>query len=73
MHSRDMLELAALVAGGVAFASREVAPLSALKGISPAKAAALTEALGVDTIGELASNRFVRAAKTIAQAVAPGP
>jgi hypothetical protein len=49
------------------------APLTALKGISPGKAAALTEALGVDTIGELAGNRFVRAAQTITQDAASGP
>jgi hypothetical protein len=41
------------------------APLQALKGISPAKAAALTQALGVHTVGELATSRYVQAAQTI--------
>ena len=45
-----------------------VAPLTALKGISPAKAVALTQALGARTIGELATNRYVQAAQTINQA-----
>jgi hypothetical protein len=44
------------------------APLSALKGISPTKADALTAALGVKTIGELAANKYLIAAQTIAQA-----
>ena len=44
------------------------APLTALKGISPTKAAALTQALGARTIGELATNRYVQAAQTINQA-----
>ena len=42
------------------------APLTALNGISPTKAAALTQALGVRTIGDLATNRYVAAAQTIA-------
>jgi len=41
------------------------APITALKGISPAKAAALTQALGVHSIADLASNRYVTAAQTI--------
>jgi hypothetical protein len=45
-----------------------VAPLTALKGISPAKTVALTQALGARTIGELATNRYVQAAQTINQA-----
>ena len=44
------------------------APLTALKGISPTKAAALTQALGARTIGELATNRYVQAAQTINEA-----
>jgi hypothetical protein len=44
------------------------APLTALKGISPTKAAALTQALGARTIGELAANRYLQAAQTITRA-----
>ena len=43
-------------------------PLSALKGISPAKATALKAALGATTIAELAGSPAVRAALTIAAA-----
>jgi hypothetical protein len=42
------------------------APLEALKGISPTKAAALTQALGVHTVGEFAANKYVQAAQAIA-------
>ncbi len=44
------------------------APLTALKGISPTRAAALTQALGVHTIAELADSKYVTAAQTIAAA-----
>ncbi len=41
------------------------APLSALKGLSAAKADALGKALGAKTIGELAVNKYLLAAQTI--------
>jgi hypothetical protein len=41
------------------------APLQALKGISPSRAAALTQALGVHTIAELADSKYIAAAQTI--------
>jgi len=44
------------------------APLDALKGLTPADAAALHHAIGITTIGDLATNRFVAAARTIQQA-----
>jgi hypothetical protein len=48
------------------------APLTALKGVSPTKAAALTQALGVQTIGDLATNKFVEAAQAISAAAGSG-
>lgn len=44
------------------------APLTALKGISPTKADALTKALGAKTIAELAANKYLLAAQTITHA-----
>jgi hypothetical protein len=41
------------------------APVEALQGISPAKAAALKEALGVVTIKDLGTNKYVRWAQSI--------
>lgn len=41
------------------------APVEALQGISPAKAAALKEALGVETIKDLGTNKYVRWAQAI--------
>jgi len=48
------------------------APLDALKGITPTRAAALTQALGVRTIGELATSKFVAAVEQIATAARNG-
>jgi hypothetical protein len=44
------------------------APLEALKGISPTRAAALTRALGVHTVAELAGSRYIAAAQAITAA-----
>ena len=44
------------------------APLAALKGLSPTKATALGQALDVTTIGDLAANKLIQAATTIAAA-----
>ena len=44
------------------------APLAALKGLSPTKATALSQGLGVTTIGDLAANKLIQAATTIAAA-----
>ena len=41
------------------------APVSALQGVSEADADALKTAFGIDTIGELAENKFVRWAQAI--------
>jgi predicted RecB family nuclease len=41
------------------------APISALRGVSPADARAMSQAFGVNTIGELAELRFVKWAKAI--------
>jgi hypothetical protein len=46
------------------------APISALRGVSPSDARALSQAFGVNTIGELADLRFVKwanAIKTLAE------
>ncbi|MGQ0847495.1 MAG: hypothetical protein ACT4QF_25540 [Sporichthyaceae bacterium] len=43
------------------------APVDALQGISPAKAAALKEALGVSTIRDLGTNKYVLWAQAIAK------
>lgn len=46
------------------------APISALRGVSPADARAMSKAFGVNTIGELADLRFVKwacAIKTLAE------
>jgi predicted RecB family nuclease len=46
------------------------APISALRGVSPADARALSQAFGINTIGELADLRFVKwanAIKTLAE------
>ena len=53
---------------GKTAAELAAAPLNALKGVSPAKAAALKQALGVSTIGDLAGDKYVHAAQTIAAA-----
>ena len=50
---------------GKAAADLVAAPLTALKGMSPTKAAAITKALGVRTVGEFANHPLVRAAETI--------
>jgi Phosphoesterase family len=44
------------------------APLDALKGLTATNASALKRAVGISTIGELASNKFVHAAQTITTA-----
>ena len=41
------------------------APVSALSGISEAEAEGLRQAFGIETIGDLADNAFVRAAVAI--------
>ncbi|MCW2753309.1 MAG: hypothetical protein JWQ32_720, partial [Marmoricola sp.] len=41
------------------------APLSALKGITPTKAAAIAQALGASTVAELATNPYVLAAQSV--------
>ena len=56
---------------GKTAAELAAAPLNALRGVSAAKAAALKQALGVSTIGDLADDRYVHAAQTIAAASAP--
>ena len=56
---------------GKTAAELAAAPLDALKGVSPAKAAALNQALGVTTIGDLAADKYVHAAQTIAAADTP--
>jgi len=53
---------------GKTAAELAAAPLAALKGLSPTKATALGQALGVTTIGELAANKLVQTATTIAAA-----
>ncbi|MDT5231518.1 MAG: hypothetical protein QOI39_2018, partial [Mycobacterium sp.] len=47
------------------------AGLDALKGLSTAKAALLTQALGVNTVAELANHKIIQAATTIAQQTHP--
>jgi hypothetical protein len=51
---------------GKEFAELIDAPVSALQGISDADAAALGGALGIKTIGDLASNKYVKWAQAIA-------
>jgi hypothetical protein len=46
------------------------APVAALAGVSEADAEALKKAFNVKTIGELASNKYVLAAQTIANLAA---
>jgi hypothetical protein len=48
------------------FAELVNAPVAALAGISDADAKALESALGIKTIGDLASNKYVRWAQAIA-------
>jgi hypothetical protein len=49
------------------------APVDTLSGVSAADAARLSEAFGIRTIGDLAGNRYVAAARAIAEAAAdPG-
>ena len=48
-------------------------PVSALKGVSPTAAAHLKDALGVSTIAELATNRYVQAALAITAAATDSP
>lgn len=43
------------------------APVSALAGVSEADAEALKKAFNIKTIGDLASNKYVRAATAIAE------
>jgi hypothetical protein len=43
------------------------APVAALQGISDAKAALLTEALGIKTIGDLGTNKYFLWAQAIAK------
>ncbi|MEA2687366.1 MAG: hypothetical protein QOE93_2561 [Actinomycetota bacterium] len=50
---------------GMSFADLAKAPVSALQGVSDADAAALKTAFGIDTIAELANNKFVRWAQAI--------
>ncbi|MBJ8345316.1 hypothetical protein [Antrihabitans sp. YC2-6] len=43
------------------------APVAALQGISDAKAALLTEALGVKTVGDLGTNKYFLWAQAVAK------
>lgn len=47
------------------FAELAKAPVSALQGVSDADAEALAKALGIKTIGDLATNKFVLWAQAI--------
>ena len=47
------------------FAELVKAPVAALQGVSDADGAALAKALGIKTIGDLATNKFVRWAQAI--------
>ena len=54
------------------FADRRIAelvnaPVSALAGVSDADAEALKKAFNIKTIGDLATNKFIRAATAIAE------
>lgn len=51
---------------GKDFAELVKAPVSALQGVSEADATALASALGIKTIGDLASNKYVKWAQAIA-------
>ncbi len=51
---------------GKDFAELVNAPVSALQGVSEADGAALAAALGIKTIGDLASNKYVKWAQAIA-------
>jgi hypothetical protein len=64
-HGQDALTLAQV-------------PVEALHGVSPEDARRLREAFGIETVGDLAGNRFVAAAQAIARAAVvlahdPGP
>jgi hypothetical protein len=50
---------------GMDFAALAAAPVSALQGVSDGDAAALKSAFGIDTIAELANNKFVKWAQAI--------
>jgi hypothetical protein len=50
---------------GMDFAELAAAPVSALAGVSDGDAAALKSAFGIDTIRELATNKFVLWAQAI--------
>lgn len=50
---------------GKEFAELAKAPVSALAGVSDADAAALASALGIKTIGDLATNKYVLWAQAI--------
>ena len=50
---------------GMSFAELAGAPVSALQGVSDGDAAALKSAFGIDTIAELANNKFVARAQAI--------
>ena len=47
------------------FADLAKAPLSALQGVSEADGEALAKALGIKTVADLATNKFVRWAQAI--------
>ena len=64
----DLSELVDKTFAGKNATELAAAPLTALKGISPTKAVALTQALGANTIGELAANKYLLAAQTITHA-----
>jgi hypothetical protein len=51
---------------GKEFSELVDAPVSALQGVSEADAEALSKALGIKTIGDLASSKYVRWAQAIA-------
>ncbi len=51
---------------GQSFAELAKAPVSALQGVSEADAAALASALGIKTIGDLATSKYVLRAQAIA-------
>ena len=55
---------------GDSAASLVDAPVDALSGVSAADAARLRVSFGIKTVGDLATNRFVRAAQAIAEAAA---
>jgi hypothetical protein len=51
---------------GKEFAELVNAPVSALQGVSESDGEALTKAFGIKTIGDLASNKYVKRAQAIA-------